>query len=93
MEPVLIWPGVERHRQVGDGRVLRLAGAVADNRGPARAMRHVDRLYRLGQGADLVELDEDAVRGALADGTLQAPRVGDQQVVADELDAARRDAR
>src|SRR5687767_10150199 len=51
---------VERHDEVRDGGVLGLAGAMADDRGPARVLRHLDRLDRLRQRPDLVELDEDA---------------------------------
>src|SRR4029079_6608560 len=49
--------------EVGDRRVLGLARAVRDDGGPSRGARHLDRVERLGQRADLVELDEDGVRG------------------------------
>ena len=48
-------------RQVGDEGVLGLARAVRDDRRPAVAVRHLDRLQRLGQRADLVHLHEHAV--------------------------------
>ena len=54
---------------------------------PAR-VRHGDGVQRLGQRADLVELDEDGVGGALADALGQALRVRDEEVVAHELHVA-----
>ena len=58
-------PGVRRHRDVGDGRVLRLAAAVADDRREPVPLRQLDRVERLGQRADLVHLHQDAVAAAL----------------------------
>ena len=57
--PGLDLAGAHRHDEVGDRRVLGLAGTMADDRGPAGPPGEVDRLDRLGQGADLVELDQD----------------------------------
>src|SRR5581483_8093278 len=71
---------------IGNGDVLGLAGAVADDGREAIAAGEFDGVERLGQGADLVDLDEDAVTGSLADAVLQALGVGDEQIVADELD-------
>ena len=56
-------------------------------RRPAGSARQLDRVERLGQRADLVELDEHGVRGVLVDAALDALRVRDEQVVADELHA------
>ena len=53
--------GVQGHGEVGDGGVLGLAGAVGDDGGVARAVGHLDGVQGLGQGADLVDLDEDGV--------------------------------
>ncbi len=85
-EPVLIWPAVGGHGDVGDGGVFGLARAVADHRGVAGAVGHLDGLEGLGQGADLVDLDQDAVGAALGDALRQALGVGDEEVVADDLD-------
>ena len=52
-----------RDDEVGDRRVLGLARAMRDDRGPAAPPRQLDRLDRLGQRPDLVELDQDGVRG------------------------------
>ena len=86
--PVLIWPVAHRHDEVRDGGVFGLAGAVADDGGPAGAASHFDRLEGLGDGADLVELDQDRVGGLLGDPLGEEVLVGDEQVVADELDLA-----
>ena len=56
--------------------------------GVAGAVGLLDGVEGLGQGADLVDLDEHGVRGAHLDALLDALGVGDEQVVADELDAA-----
>ena len=85
--PVLIWPQPVADGQVGDRRVLGLAGAVRHDRAVARLAGHPDRLEGLGQGADLVDLDEDRVGDAGLDPAAQALGVGDEEVVADELAA------
>src|SRR5690606_945931 len=79
--------GVDRHRQVGDRRVLGLTGTVGDHRGEAVALRERDGVEGLGEGTDLVELDQQGVRRALLDAAGEALGVGDEQVVADDLDA------
>ena len=58
-------PGVDGHGDVRDRGVLGLAGAVADDGGIARAVCHLDGVQRLGQRADLVDLDF-----MITDGTL-----------------------
>src|SRR5690606_25415035 len=79
-------PAARRDGQVRDERVLRLAGAMRDDEAVAVAAGEVDRVERLGQRADLVDLDQDRVGDALADAALQVLRVRHEQVVADELD-------
>ena len=53
----------------------------------AIAMGEIDRVDRLGQRANLVDLDQDAVGDPFVDAALQALDVGDEQVVADQLAA------
>ena len=48
-------------------------------------MRHIDGVEGFGQRADLVDLDEQRVGEAVLDPLLQPQRVGDEQIVADEL--------
>ena len=78
---------IHADRDVGDGRVLGLARAVRDHRGVAGALGHLDRGEGLGQGADLVDLDQDRVGDVLLDAFSQDLGVGDEQVVAHQLDA------
>ena len=59
----------------------------------AGVARDRDRVERLGERPDLVELDQDRVRDAALDPLAQDRRVGDEDVVADELKPARRAAR
>ena len=85
-EPVLIWPAVGRHRDVRDGRVFGLAGAMADDGGVVVVLGQLDGVERLGERADLVDLDEDRVGRAGVNALLEELHVGDEQIVADELD-------
>ena len=57
------------------------------DRAVAGVARDRDRVERLGQRPDLVELDQDRVRDAALDPLAQDRRVGDEDVVADELQA------
>ena len=59
---------------------------MADDGGVAEAAAELDGFEGLGDGADLVDLDEDGVGDLLLDSLLQALGVGDEEVVADELD-------
>ena len=79
---------VQRDGQIGDERVFGLARAVRHDAGVAGAKRHLHAVERLGQRADLVDLDEHAVRDAVLDAVRQDRAVGHEHVVADELDLA-----
>src|SRR5690606_7480757 len=72
--------------EIGDGGVLGLAGPVAPHRLVAVAVREGAGVEGGGEGAGLRDLPEQRVRGARGDAVLEARRVGDAQVVADELD-------
>ncbi len=61
---------------------MRHDGAVAG------VVRSLHSLQRLGQGADLVDLDQDGVGHAALDAVGQARGVGDEQIVAHELHLA-----
>src|SRR3972149_2366162 len=77
--------GAGGHGQVGDGGVLRLAAAVRDHTRPAGPPRLVDGGQRLGQRADLVELDQHRVGRLLAYAAADALHVGHEDVVAHQL--------
>src|SRR5690606_10080041 len=72
--------------EVGDGDVLGLAGAVGHHALVAVALGQLDRVQGLGERADLVDLHQQGVGGALLDAAGQTLGVGDEQVVTDELD-------
>ena len=78
-------PGVRGDRQIRDEAVLGLAAAVADDRAVVVTLGQFDGVHGLGQAADLVHLHQDRVRAALLDAAGEELRVGDEQVVADEL--------
>ena len=63
--PGLDLPAAAPDREVGDGGVFGLAGAVRDDRCVARLARDADRLERLRKRSDLVELDQDRVADLL----------------------------
>jgi hypothetical protein len=74
------------HGQVGDRRVLGLAGAVAHHAAVPVPVREVDGVERLGQRADLVDLHQKRVGALLADPAGQPLGIRDEQVVTDDLD-------
>ncbi len=57
------------------------------HRGVTVALGDRDRLQRLGQRADLVDLDQQRIRQTLADAHFEALRVGHEQVVTHQLHA------
>ena len=77
---------VRRDHEVGDRGVLGLTRTVRQHGGVARALREADRIERLGERSDLVDLDEQRVGDAALDAVGETGRVRDEQVVADELD-------
>src|SRR6266851_7747197 len=77
-----------RDGQVCDRGVFGLAGAVRDHSRITRSPRGVDGVQGLCEGADLVDLDQDGVRDPLLDPLLKPVDVGDEEVVAHELDLA-----
>mmetsp|Transcript_54085 Transcript_54085/g.136063 ORF Transcript_54085/g.136063 Transcript_54085/m.136063 type:complete len:475 (-) Transcript_54085:104-1528(-) len=72
--------------QVANERVLRLARSVGDHDAPSVLLRDFARLDGLGDGADLVDLEEEGVACLGVEGLLDALDVGDEEVVADDLD-------
>ena len=77
-----------RHRQVGDGAVLGFSGTMGNHCTVVGSRRHANGIERLGQRADLVELDEDRVGDGSLDALRENARVGDEEVVTHELAAA-----
>ena len=84
---------VKSDGQIGDRGIFRFAAAMAGNTAVAIAMSQLDRLNRFGQRADLIDFDQNAVGDAFVDTALKSRRVGDEQVVADQLNAIATDDR
>ncbi len=76
------------HGQVGDGGVLGLPRPVGHHAGIGVPGGQVHGLEGLGERPDLVDLDQHGVGGAGIDPPAQALLVGDEEVVADQLDRA-----
>jgi len=77
--------GIEADGNVGNGRILGFAGAMRDHRRIAGAFGHLNRSKGFGQGADLVDLDQDRIGDALLNTLLEDLRVGDENVITDDL--------
>ena len=71
---------------VGDGDVLSLTGAVGDHDTPVVGVGVLGGLDGLGQGTNLVDLEQESVAGLQLDGLLDAQRVGHGQVVTNDLE-------
>ena len=78
--------GAETDGEVGNVGGLGLTGTVRGHDTPAVRLRELDGLDRLGDGTDLVDLEEEGVAGLLLNGGLDAHGVGDSQVVTNDLD-------
>src|SRR5579872_4905191 len=73
-------------RQIGDGCVLGFARAVRHDLGVIGATRQRHGFERLAKRTNLVDLDQDGVADVLLDAVGQALWVGDEEIVADQLD-------
>ncbi len=90
IDPVLIWVA-----DVPTAMSAMVASSVSPERcettaAYVRLVGHVDGGEGFGQRADLVGLDENRVGDVLVDAFGENPGVRDEQVVADELQLARR---
>jgi len=80
---------VRRNCDVGNRAVFGFAGTVGDYSCVACALRHLDRVERLGQGTDLVDFNEDGVAYAFLNAVSQTLGVRNEQVVANQLNFAK----
>src|SRR5262249_29229981 len=80
--------GGGRDGEIGDERVLGLAGAMRDDVAVARLGRARHRGARLRQRPDLVHLDQDRVGEAVRDALGEELLVGAEEVVANQLHTA-----
>jgi hypothetical protein len=75
----------EPHHDISNGDIFCLAGTVRDHDAPTSGERILRCLDRFGEGTNLVDLQEQSVTSLGLNGTLNADRVGDCQVVADKI--------
>src|SRR6266849_10702749 len=73
--------------EVGDKGVLGFAGAMGNDGVVAGFACQFDGVDGFGDAADLVQLDENGVGDAFVDAAGKALGIGDEEVVADELDS------
>ena len=83
--PVLIWPQLVATARSAIVVSSVSPGAVAHHAAVPVALGHLDGIQRLGERADLVDLDEQGVGRARLDAAGEPLGVGDEEVVADEL--------
>lgn len=76
----------ETDSDVGNGDILGLTGAVGDHDTPAVGVGVLGGLDGLGEGTDLVDLEEEGVARLELNGLLDAQGVGDSQVITDNLE-------
>ena len=82
-------PSLETDGEVGNVHRLSLSGSVRGHNTPTVGLRELDSLDGLGDGTDLVDLQEQGVARLLLDGSLDSLRVGDGQVITNDLDLGR----
>merc|ERR1719375_2739022 len=75
----------EADGQVGDGAVLGLPRAVGGHHAPAVLLAQLHRVDGLGDGADLVDFEEERVAGLVGDRALHARDVGHREVITHHL--------
>lgn len=69
-----------------DSDVFGFTRAVAHNCVPASLLSHPNGFNSLTKGADLVGLNQDSVGGLFVDGALKKFGVGNEQIIANQLD-------
>ena len=72
-------------REIGDKGVFGLARTVRNDRRVAGFECRLHGVQSFGQRADLIDFDQNRIRHAHLDSFVQPLRVGDKQIVADEL--------
>ena len=73
--------GAETDDDVGNGDILSLTGAVRNHDTPVGAEGVLGGLDSLGDGTDLVDLEQEGVAGLELDSLLDELGVGDGQVI------------
>lgn len=78
--------GAQTDNNIGNGHILGLTGAVGDHDTPASAESILGGLDGLGDGTDLVDLEEKSVARLELNGLLDELRVGDGQIITNNLE-------
>src|SRR5690348_5146134 len=81
-------PARQRHREIGNRRILGLARTMRHYRRIVAGLSQTHGIDRLGQRSDLVDLDEDRIGDPIGDALLEPLHVGDEQIVANQLHSA-----
>jgi hypothetical protein len=76
--------GAETNDNVGNGDIFGLAGSVRDHDAPSCAESVLGSLDSLGDGTDLVDLEEESVARLEFDGLLDEGGVGDGQIITEK---------
>lgn len=76
----------ETDGEISNGGILGLTGSVGNHDTPLGVVRVVGGLDGLGDGTDLVDLEEEGVSRLLVNGSLDSDGVGDSQIITDNLD-------
>ena len=82
----LNFTGAKAANQVCDEVIFGFARSVGHHDSPASLLRHVAGFNTLGDGSDLVDLEKKRVTHFLVNSGLNSGGVGDEEVVADNLD-------
>jgi hypothetical protein len=82
--------GTETDNDVSDGDIFGLAGTVGDHDTPASGEGVLRGVDGLGDGTDLVDLEEEGVASLGLDGLLDELGVGDGKVITDDLEVRAR---
>jgi hypothetical protein len=77
--------GAGRDRKVGNCRIFRFTRAVRNHGCVTGLLRHSDGGKRFGQTANLVQFDQNRVSHVRLDTVAQDFGIGDEQIVANEL--------
>ena len=80
--------GARGNRQMGNRDSFGFTAAVRNHGAPAVLLGKLNGLQGFGERADLIGLDKDSVGSAKINGSLQTRLVGNQQIVANELEAS-----
>ena len=78
--------GAERYREVRDERVHRLAASMRHHGAPVGGIGQLNGGYRLGERADLVQLNQHGIRDVLGDSASDARDVCDEEIIAHKFD-------